>query len=68
MSPSDLDTRHRRYISACELSKLTGLSEDAIWRYARNGSLPCIRLGRKVLFNPQSVFETLEGKEPVKND
>ncbi len=54
-------TRH--YVSAAELASMIGLTEDAIWRYARRGVIPHGRIGSHYIFNPETVFKALEENE-----
>ena len=58
----EIQQNQRRYVSAVELSSMIGLSEDAIWRLARLGKIPSVRIGRRVMFKPDEVFKMIEEK------
>jgi excisionase family DNA binding protein len=46
-----------------QLKEYTGLSESGIRRLVRQGVLPGIRLGRRILFRPSSIFRIIEQRE-----
>jgi predicted DNA-binding transcriptional regulator AlpA len=50
----------KKYVSAAELAAMTPLSENSIWRYARLGLIPAVKVGRRYMFDPSAVFATLE--------
>jgi predicted DNA-binding transcriptional regulator AlpA len=50
----------KKFISAQELAALTPLSENAIWRYARLGLIPAVKVGRRYMFDAEKVFGVLE--------
>lgn len=49
-----------RRVSTKELSELTGLSTYQIQLGMRKGTIPYIRLGRRLLFDPDMVEKALE--------
>jgi excisionase family DNA binding protein len=48
-----------RLITATELSATTGIPKSRVFQLAREGQLPCIRLGRAMRFDPKAVKEWL---------
>jgi excisionase family DNA binding protein len=42
-------------LSVPQVARRLGLSSDWVYRAAREGSIPCVRLGRYVRFRPASV-------------
>jgi excisionase family DNA binding protein len=52
----------RKLINHHELAEILAVSEQAVWRLARLGRIPSIRLGRSYRFNPDVVLKALEGK------
>ena len=36
-----------------------GVSQQTLNRYRKQGKVPCVRLGRRVLYRPQAVLEAL---------
>lgn len=50
----------KKYVSAAELASMTPLSENSIWRYARLGLIPAVKVGRRYMFDPSAVFAKLE--------
>ena len=51
----------KRYVTAQELGGMIGVSEDVIWRWARDGRIPSVRIGRRLFFVADKVFAALEG-------
>lgn len=51
---------NRRYITAAELGEMMGLSADAVWRLARLNKIPHSHVGRRVVFNPETVFAFID--------
>ncbi len=45
------------------LRETTGLSESGIRRLVRRGTLPAVRIGRRILFRPCSIARFIEGRE-----
>jgi predicted DNA-binding transcriptional regulator AlpA len=56
-----------KYITAEELTKLLPLPLQSIWRYARQGIIPCLKIGRRTLFNPKEVLSVLKEQKEGKN-
>ncbi len=38
-----------------------GLTEAQVYHYVRTGQLPCVRLGRRVLFSPSALQRWQQG-------
>lgn len=45
--------------SIAETSKATGLSQHFLYNGCRNGTIPCIKSGKKYLLIPEQVLEVL---------
>jgi excisionase family DNA binding protein len=45
------------------LHEHTGLSESGIRRLVRRGTLPAVRVGRRILFRPSSIERFIESRE-----
>lgn len=41
------------------MAALLGVSQQTLERYRKQGKVPCVRLGRRVLYRPQAVLEAL---------
>lgn len=48
-----------RLLTATELSGATGIPKSRVFQLAREGKLPCIRLGRAMRFDPEAVHHWL---------
>jgi excisionase family DNA binding protein len=63
-----LDARRRRapvaekLVTAEQLAELFSVPVSAIESKARDGSLPCVRLGRWVRFEPSAVLDALRAE------
>ena len=49
-------------ISAHSAGVMLGLSRDTVYRLARRGQIPCVRMGGRVRFSPVALKEWSEGK------
>ncbi|MCR4426785.1 MAG: Uma2 family endonuclease [Firmicutes bacterium] len=50
----------RKLVTAQELAEMLQLSVETVWRYTRNGMIPCVRLSnRKYRYDPEEVFARL---------
>jgi excisionase family DNA binding protein len=54
----------RQTLSVEEAGRILGISRGSAYAYARNGSLPTIRLGNRVLVPRQALERMLRG-EPL---
>lgn len=45
----------KRYFNIKELSAYTGLPKSTLYEYAAQGTLPAIKLGRRVLFDLHDI-------------
>ncbi|MCH8269997.1 MAG: helix-turn-helix domain-containing protein [Planctomycetes bacterium] len=65
-------TDPRRLLTPAELSERFGLKENTIRRWARDGRIPCVRLGSRTLrFDPDAVaamIAKLSSGTAVSND
>ena len=48
--------------SIAETSKITGLSQAFLYQGCRNGTIPCIKSGKKYLLNPEKIVEYLDSQ------
>jgi predicted DNA-binding transcriptional regulator AlpA len=46
-----------------QLKKYTGLSESGIRRLARRGTIPSVRINRRILFRPSSIERFILSRE-----
>jgi len=46
-------------LNAKDVAQLLGISEDAVYRAAKRGEIPCLRIGGRVLFIRRRVMEML---------
>lgn len=49
-----------KILSINDLTKITGISRTTVYREVRKGILPCVRIGRRVLFLQKDVDAYLE--------
>lgn len=69
LSPAELDrlaesiadrlANRPRLVDRVELARTLGLSVPTIERYTRSGKIACVRIGRRVLYAPDAVIESL---------
>jgi excisionase family DNA binding protein len=52
-----------RLESIAWLRETTGLSESGIRRLVRSGTIPAVRVGRRILFRPNSIERFIEQRE-----
>jgi excisionase family DNA binding protein len=48
-----------KLIDINELADMLGVSRDTAYKYAREGSIPTLRIGRTWRFSPQAVREQM---------
>lgn len=51
----------RQVYSSREVEALTGLSHSAVWRAARRGNLPVVRIGKHFFFPKGQINRLLHG-------
>lgn len=57
----------QQLVDATKLSQVLDLPRTSIWRYARQGTIPCYRLGPRLLrFSTSEVLEAIEDKAPYR--
>ena len=69
LTPADLDrladrigerlANQPRLVDRVTLARRFGISVPTIERYTRAGTIPCVRLGRRVLYAPDAVLQAL---------
>jgi excisionase family DNA binding protein len=52
-------------LSVKEVAEVVGVSEDFIYTLVRLKEIPCVRVGRRVLFRVESIDDWLKQKEIV---
>lgn len=60
-----------RYLSVSQLARQLGLPVSWLRDQAREGHLPCLRVGRRLMFDVRAVQAVLEARaqeQPVKED
>lgn len=58
-----MNESQKKTLSRREVSKQTGLSERTIQNLtAPNGPLPCVRIGRRVLYRPSDLEAFLQAR------
>ena len=55
----------KKYLNVKELSRLTRLKQSTIYQWAGQGKIPHIRLGKKILFDPDEINKWID-KNAVK--
>ena len=55
----------KKYLNVKELSRLTGLKQSTIYQWVSQGKIPHIKLGRKILFDPDEINKWID-KNAVK--
>ena len=56
-------TNARRLVTAGELAVLLGVTTETIRHWARDGRIPCLRVGQKTIrFDRDSVLEAIRGE------
>ena len=51
-----------RLLTVPDVSEILRLSQRQIWRLIRDGRLPALRVGRRVLIEPESVVALLKNE------
>jgi len=59
LQQNSLDFR-RLLFRAEEVAKMTGLSRQAVYQRAAEGSIPCVRIGRSVRFPADALREWID--------
>ncbi|MCX6118874.1 MAG: helix-turn-helix domain-containing protein [Proteobacteria bacterium] len=54
-SDSQLFDNHSCLLSAKEVSRLLGVAEKSVYRWAKDYRIPCINIGRCVRFRPEDI-------------
>lgn len=42
-------------MSACDTAKALAISERTLWQLTSRNEIPCVRIGRRVLYDPQDL-------------
>lgn len=54
-------------LSARETAKALGICEKTLWTLTKQGGIPCIRVGVRVLYDPQDLRSWIDRvKTPLK--
>jgi excisionase family DNA binding protein len=54
---------NRRTITVKEAADYIGVSKDTIYELSKRKQIPCIRVGRRILFRREALDNWMEGKE-----
>lgn len=49
-----------RLMTSSEVASMFGVAEPTIWRWARNRTLPVIRIGQRMRFDPAAIQRHIE--------
>ena len=50
----------KKYLNVKELSRLTGLKQSTIYQWVSQRKIPYIKLGKKVLFDPDKINKWID--------
>jgi len=50
----------KKYLNVKELSRLTGLKQSTIYQWVNQRKIPYIKLGKKVLFDPDKINKWID--------
>ena len=64
ITKTPIESAQRRVLSIEEAGRLLGLSRAAAYAHAKAGTIPVIRLGRRVLVPKAALERLLEGPAP----
>lgn len=56
-------TTRKGLLSITELAELFGRNRQTIWRWAKAGKLPAIRVGAKIAFDPGAILKVVEARQ-----
>ncbi|MCA9466377.1 MAG: excisionase family DNA-binding protein [Nitrospira sp.] len=56
-------TQKLRFISVVEMAGILGASKYTLYRRIKEGKIPALFLGRKVLLNPEEVLTSLQNSK-----
>lgn len=59
MATGSIMSDFEQLIDINDLAKMLGVSRDTAYRYAREGTIPTLRIGRTWRFSPQAVREQM---------
>ena len=51
------------YTTSKAVAEAIDATEDTIWRLARQGKIPCLKIGRSYRFSLEEVIEALKKQE-----
>lgn len=54
-------------VNASEAAKLIGISQRTLWQLSRQGVIPCIRAGRRVLYSKDMLKKYVNGELSTKD-
>ena len=57
-----------RLMTAAQVAEYTQLNVQTIWKKARDGDLPCYRIGTAVRFKQDEIDTAMKGGHYAKND
>lgn len=60
LRPASAGAADAKLLSAQEVSKLLGISSRTLWTHTSRGSIPHLRIGRRVLYPADAVASWIE--------
>lgn len=52
----------RLLMDAHDTAKALSISERKLWELTDRGEIPCVRIGRRVLYSPQTLQRWIDGQ------
>ena len=52
----------RLLLDAHDVAKALSISERTLWALTDQGDIPCVRIGRRVLYDPRSLTAWIDGQ------
>ncbi len=56
-------TTPRLLLSAREAAQALGICERSLWSVTKTGGLPCVRIGRRCLYDPADLRRWIESQK-----
>jgi len=50
----------QKYLTRAQVAEMLKISLPTLGKYVKDGSIPCYRIGNRILFNPDEVVESLD--------
>lgn len=59
-SPSTTEKPTALLLGARDTAKALSISERLLWTYTHDGEIPCLRVGRRVLYDPRDLRDWID--------